>query len=186
MDLNDMLKYGNIGVVLISIVLIAVSGLWFGFLYWGLDNIQSGFEGTDCTIEGNGLWSTCQEMWETALYPFLEMREILVWLSFLFIFTLVLAMLLLGYQSGFNPAMLGLLAAFELLLTYASLYVGNIFRVFISNETIRDMLVEFSVYNKIMMNFPWFVFIVSLFSIALGLVNWQRTRVNTSTSDLDY
>jgi hypothetical protein len=186
MDLNDMLKYGNIGVVLISLIMIAVSGLFFGFMYWGLEEIQEGFQAQDCAISGNGLWSTCQEMWETALYPFLEMREIFVWLSYFFIFTLVIAMLLLGYQAGFKPVMLGVLAMFELLLTYGSLYVANIFRVFIANETIRGMLVNFGPYTKIMMNFPWFVFIVSLFSVALGIVNWQRTRTNTPTGELDY
>ena len=95
-------------------------------------------------------------------------------------------MLLLGYQTGFKPPMLGLLVVAELLITYGSLYVGNIYRTLISNEVMRDILLPFTVYNKIMMNFPWFVFIVCLFSIALGVVNWQRTRTNTPTGDLDY
>ena len=186
MALDEWMKYGNIGVVLISLVMIASSGLFFGFIYWGLDNIQTGFEGSDCEISGNDNWATCQEMLEDALYPFLEMRDILIWWNILFIFVLVIAMLLLGYQTGFKPWTIGLLAIFELLLTYGSIYIANIYRVFVSNETIRDMLTEFTVYNRVMMNFPWFVFVVSLFSIALGLVNWQRSRVNDSASDLNY
>lgn len=186
MGLDEMLKYGNIGVVLISLILIASSGLFFGFVYWGMETIQEGFEGSDCVIENNSFASTCQELWEKALYPFLEMRDIFVWLSFFFIFTLVIAMLLLGYQAGFKPITLGLLTGFELFLTYLSIYPANIYRIFVANEVIRGMLTEFTVYNKIMMNFPWFVFIVSLFSVALGLVNWQRTRVNNPTGELDY
>jgi len=186
MGLNEMLRYGNIGVVLISIVLIAVSGLFFGFAYWGMETIHNGFLGSDCEIANNTFASTCQELWQKALYPFLEMRSIFIWLSFFFIFTLVISLLLLGYQSGFKPVMLGVLAMFEMLLTYGSLYIANIYRVFVSNDTIRGMLTEFTVYNKIMMNFPWFVFIISLFSVALGIVNWQRSSTNNPTGELDY
>ena len=123
---------------------------------------------------------------ELVLYPFLEMREILIWVNFFFIFVLVLALLLLGYQSGYKPVMLGVLAMFELLITYMALHVGNIYRTIIQNTTIRDMLLEFTVYNKVMLNFPWFVFIVSLFSVALGIVNWQRVKTNIPTGELDY
>lgn len=186
MDLNDMLRYGNIGVVLISLVMIAASGIFFAFAYWGLDTLQDGFEGTECVITNNSFASSCQDLWAKALYPFLEMREIFLWLSIFFIFVLVISMLMLGYQSGFKPATLGFLAMFELLITYGSLYVANIYRIFAANDVLRGMLSPFTVYNKVMLNFPWFVFVVSLFSIALGIVNWQRARTNTATGELDY
>jgi len=181
-----MMEYGNIGVLLISIVMIAISGLGFGFIYFMMDQTQTAFESNDCVIENNGIVSSCQDLWELSLYPFLEMKDILIWISFFFIFTLTLSMLLLGYMSGFKPITIGLLAFAELLITYGSLYVANIYRTLIENVVVRDMMLPFNVYNKIMMNFPWFVFIISLFSIALGIVNWQRTRTNSSTSDLDY
>jgi len=186
MDLEDMMVYGNIGVVLISIVMIAVSGLFFGFAYFLMDTTQTAFEANDCVITGNDIVSSCQDLWDLSLYPFLEMKDILIWVSFFFIFVLTLAMLLLGYMSGFRPILLGVLVIAELLITYGSLYIANIYRIMISNAIIRDIMLPFNVYNKIMMNFPWFVFIVSLFSIALGLVNWQRSRTNSADSDLNY
>jgi len=186
MDLRDMMAYGNIGVLLLSIVMIAVSGLFFGFIYFIMDETQTAFEANDCVIEDNGIFSSCQDIWDLALYPFLNMKSILIWFSFFFIFTLTLSLLLLGYMSGFNPMMIGVLAFVELLITYASLYLANIYRTLIANVVIRDAMLPFNVYNKIMLNFPWFVFVVSLFSIALGIVNWQRTRVNSSASDLNY
>ena len=54
MDLEDMMQYGNIGVLLLSIVMIAVSGLFFGFVYWTMDQTQDAFEASDCVIENNG------------------------------------------------------------------------------------------------------------------------------------
>ena len=186
MGLEEMMRYGNLGVVVISLLLIAVSGIVFSFTYFFFDTINTALETNDCVIEGNGIVSTCQELWELSIYPFLELKEILIWLNFFFIFVLVLAMLLLGYQTGFRPIMLGVLVVFEMLVTYGSLYIGNIYRVFVSNAVLRDIFTPFTVYNKIMLNFPWFVFIVSLFSVVLGIVNWQRVRSNTPQSDLDY
>ena len=186
MGLNEMLEYGNIGVIIISIIMIAASGIFFAFAYFMIDTTQTAFETNDCVIEGNSIVSSCQELWELSLYPFLNMKEILIWLSYFFIFILALALLLLGYTSGFRPISIGLLVFAEMLITYGSLYVANIYRVMISNDVIRSIMLPFPVYNKIMMNFPWFIFVISLFSIALGLVNWQRARTNSASSDLNY
>lgn len=186
MGLNEMLEYGNIGVIIISILMIAGSGIFFSFTYFIMDTTQTAFETNDCVIEGNNIVSSCQELWDLALYPFLNMKEILIWLSYFFIFTLILALLLLGYTSGFRPITMGLLVLTEILIVYGSLYVANIYRILISNVALREIMLPFTVYNKIMMNFPWFIFIISVFSIALGLVNWQRTRTNSSSSDLNY
>jgi len=71
-------------------------------------------------------------------------------------------------------------------LTYGAIWLSNIYRLLLENEIIRNALIPFTVYNKIMINFPWFVFIISLFSLSFGIVNWQRSRTNTSTGELDY
>jgi hypothetical protein len=120
------------------------------------------------------------------VYPFLNAKSILIYLSYFCIFILVLGMLLAGYNSGTKPWMMGIMLLVEIALVYGSFYVANIYRLLLSNEVIRDSLIEFTAYNKIMMNFPWFVFVISLFSIALGIVNWQRTRTNTLQGELDY
>ena len=82
-----MMRYGNLGVVILSLIMISVSGLFFGFAYFMMDTTQAAFETSDCVIEGNDIVSSCQELWELSLYPFLEMKSILIWLSFFFIFT---------------------------------------------------------------------------------------------------
>lgn len=186
MDTREVMRYGNIAVIIVSLLAIAISGFFFGFSYFFMDTVQTAMEGVSCDIPNNGIWSNCQEMFTTAAYPFLAMKDILIWASFFFIFVLVAALLVLGYQSGYRPIMLGFLALAELLITYGSLYVANIYRTMVSNATINSIMTPFTVYNKIMLNFPWFVFVVSLFSIVLGLVNWQRTRINTPTGELDY
>jgi len=169
-----------------GIIAMAVSGIFFGLFYFVLDTTNTAFLNTDCTIEGNAFFSTCQEVWTLAVYPFLAIKDILIYLSIFFIFILVIGMLLTGYNSGTKPSMLGLLLLLEIAFTYGSFYIANIYRLFLANPIILNAMTNFSVYNKIMLNFPWFVFVISLFSLALGVVNWQRVRTNTPTGELDY
>lgn len=183
---NDAISKGGIFLLIVSFVFIAASGLFFGVTYFLMDNINTAFLSADCTIENNTLVSTCQELWAMSLYPFLALKEVFVFASFISIFALVAGLLVFGYQSGTRPTMLGFLVIVEILMVYGSLHIANIFRTLIENDILRAMLVQFTVYNKIMLNFPWFVFIVSLFSLALGVVNWQRTNVNNSANTLDY
>jgi len=184
--LNNMKRYGSIGVILISIFAILFSGLFFGISYFVMDNVQTAFESTDCVIENNVFVDNCQDLWELSLYPFLELRSLLVWISFFFIFSLVMGMLVLGYQSGRSPVLMGALVLLTVVITYIGIEVANIYRTMIENDLLRSMMVEFTVYNKIMLNFPWFIFVVTLFSFIMGLVNWQRTKVNKDSEEFNY
>lgn len=185
-ELNNLKNYGVIGAILISIFAILISGFFFGASYYVMDSIETAFESTDCVIENNVYVESCQELWGLSIYPILSLRETLVWFSFFFIFALVFAILVLGYQSGNSPVLMGVLIVLVSVISYISIEVSNIYRTLIENDLFRSMMVEFTVYNKIMLYFPWFMFIVSLFAVMMGIVNWQKTRVNTPTGDLDY
>lgn len=186
MDTNEIISKGGIFILIISFVFIALSGLFFAGTYFIMDNVNTAFLSADCTIDNNSIVSNCQELWEISLYPFLALKNVLIWSSFISIFALVVGLLVFGYQSGTRPTLLGCLVVVEILMTYGAIHIANIYRTLIENDIVRGMLSDFTVYNKIMLNFPWFVFIVSLFSLALGVVNWQRTNINTSANTLDY
>lgn len=184
--MDNMKDYGSISVIFISMFLIFTSGLFFGIAYYVMDNVEDAFEDTDCVIENNVYVESCQELWELSIYPFLALKSLLVWASFFFIFALVIGMLLMGYQSGKNPVLLGFMVIIIIVITYSSIYVSNIYRTLLENDMFRSMMLEFTVYNKIMLSFPYFIFIISLFSVILSIVNWQRSRTNSPTSDLNY
>lgn len=186
MNPNEIVSKGGIFVLVVSFIFIAISGLFFAGTYFIMDNVNTAFLTADCDIANNSIVSGCQELWEISLYPFLALKEVLIWASFISIFALVSGLLVFGYQSGTRPTLLGFLVIVEILFTYGSIHIGNIYRTLIENSVVRGMLADFTVYNKIMLNFPWFVFIVSLFSLALGVVNWQRSNVNTSSDTLNY
>jgi len=190
MELTDYFNInstkGSIFLVITGLVLIAISGLFFAGLYFFMNTIQTSLLASNCEITGNVFFSDCQGMWTLAVYPFLNLKTVLVYLSFFSIFILTMGMLLLGYKSGTKPYLLGVLVLVEVGIVYGSIHVANIYRTLLDNAIIRDAMIPFGVYNTIMLYFPWFTFIISLFALTLGIVNWQRSPVNSITEDLNY
>jgi len=188
MELSKIFESDKSSLIFLAwgLLFIAVSGFFFSMTYFVMETTQTAFEGLDCELPGNVFGETCQDIFTMVVYPFLNAKEVLVYLSYFFIFILVLGMLLAGYNSGTKSWMIGIMLLVEIAFTYGAIYVSNIYRVLLENELIRNSMINFPVYNKIMMNFPWFVFVVSIFSIAFGIINWQRSRTNTPVGDLDY
>lgn len=184
--LDNFKTYGGITLVIVSLLAIFVSGLFFGGTYYVMDITEDAFRASDCVIQNNVYVDTCQDLWELSVYPFFALKELLVWFSFFFIFALVLGMLIVGYQSGKSPVLLGLLIVFIIVLTYLGIEISNVYRSLIEIELVRDMMIEFTVYNRIMLNFPWFSFFVGTLSVLLSVVNYQRTNVNSSRDELNY
>lgn len=178
LDLTNINSKNSIIVIAISMMLIFSSGIFFGVSYFVMESIETGFLENDCVINNNVYVDSCAELWELTVLPFLGLRYIIVYMSYFFLFGQVLAMLVIGYRSGKSPAMAGFLVVVISFFTYASILLSNAYRTMISVVPFRDMMLPFTVYNKIMLYFPWFMFIVSLSSIMLAIVNFQRTRVN--------
>lgn len=175
-------------ITLLAIVIIAIflSGIFFGLTYFVMDNIQTQLLTVDCDLGNNVYYSTCQEWFEGTLYKVLDLKTLLISFSYIFIFTLVIGMLILGYKSGKNPVLIGVLFLVSIVTTYGGILIGNLYRSLLDNPLMYEILTPFTIYNKIMLNFPWFVGILSLISIALSIVNYQRSQINTSFSDLNY
>lgn len=185
-QLDNLRKYGIFVGVFLSIIFILLSGMFFGFIHWTLGVTQTALQTTDCTIVNNTLVSSCQELFSLAVYPFLALKDVLVWASFFMIFGLVLAILVLGYQSGKSPVLMGVMVSFVGGITYLGIELSNIYRTLLDDAIFRTMMVDFTVYNKIMINFPWFIFFVGLFAVILSLVNYQRGIVNTDPEELNF
>jgi len=185
---DDLTTYGSLAVIILSVLSIFVSGLFFGITYFVLDTTETAFLSTDCVIVDNVFVGSCQELWALSIYPFFALKDLLIWFSYFFIFALVLGMLILGYKSGKSPVLLGLLVTFVTVLTYGAIELSNIYRTMLEIDLFRTMMTDFTVYNRIMLNFPWFIFFVSLMAVLLSIVNYQRTKINSYSSkgELNY
>jgi len=184
--LDDLENKGIYLSLFIAIGVIAMSGIFFGVTYFIMDSVHTSLLTTDCVINDNTLVSSCQDLFDLALFPFLALRSVLIWGSFFFMFGLIFSMLILGYRSGSSPVMLGVMVSFVGGLTYLAILMSNMYRTLVEVVAFRNMMIPFTVYNKIMLNFPWFVFFVGLFSVVLGIVNFQKTSVNTPDGELSY
>lgn len=177
-SLEDMRKTGGLTLIILSLLSIFVSGIFFGIFYYTMDVTETAFRANTFEIHNNVYFNNSQQMWELSVYPFLALRELFIWGSFFFIFALTLGLLVVGYQSGKSPVFLGLFIVFIVIITYFGIEFSNVYRSMLEVELFRDMMLPFTVYNKVMLNFPWFSFFVGLLSTMLGIVNYQRTGVN--------
>ena len=185
-SLDNIKQYGSIALIMTSLLMIFSSGIFFGITYYVMEVTETAFQSSDCVIEGNLYVESCQDLWGLSVYPFLSLREILVWFSFFFIFALVLGMLIVGYQSGKSPVLLGVLMVFIVVITYIGIEISNIYRTMLDNVLFREMMIEFTVYNKVMLSFPWFCFFVGLLSVLLSIVNYQKVFVNEEKGLMNY
>lgn len=184
-DLSDPSNKNSIVVIAMSMLVIFMSGILFGITYFTFASLETAFLENDCVISNNVYVDSCQELWELSILPFLALKYILIYASYFLIFGNVFAMLVIGYRSGRSPAMAGLLIMVIAFFTYAAILLSNIFRRMLEVEAFREIMLPFTVYNTIMLYYPWFIFIISLSSIMLAIVNWQRTKVN-SIEDTNY
>lgn len=172
--------------LIFSSIAIFLSGLLFGLIYFFMNTLQTALQHVTCVIPGNAYFSTCQGMFGYTIYKVLALKTLLIWASYLFIFTLIIGLLLMAYKKGKSPATVGIMFLISIVFTYISIPISNIYRQILTNPTMYSIVQPFTIYNKIMLNFPWFIGIITVVSLGLSLINFQRSQINTATSDMNY
>lgn len=178
------LKKGGMIALIVSILVIFLSGIFFAGTYMIFEKIDLQLHDVNCEIQDNVYFSDCQDLLELSIYPFLGLRSILVWFSYAFIFALVIGLLVMGYKSGRSPALIGCLILSTLVFAYIGIEMSNIYRTMLENPIFFDMMTPFAIYNKIILNFHWFIGIIGLISSGISIVNYQKVKPNSS--DMDY
>jgi len=185
LDNLDITKKKTVMFFALAILAIFLSGIFLGITYYSVNAVQTGLESADCELTGTP-YTTCQDWFDDTIYKLFALKPMIIVFGYLFIFSLVAGMVLLGYKSGENPITIGIIFVLTTIFTYVAIELSNIYRNLLTNEYFYEMMLPFTIYNKIMLNFPWFVGVVGIITLTLSLVNYQRARVNTPTSDLNY
>lgn len=174
--------------IALSIIAIFLSGLFFAFSYFVIGTVQEKLEAVQCDLPEITGYTTCQEWFQDTIYNLLNLKGILIIFSYIFTFVLVLGMLVIGYQVGGKPILMGIYYVVIMILTYGAILLSNVYRTFLDNSIVYEIMQPFTIYNKIMLNFPFFVGFIGLISIGLSIVNYQRVKVNepNPTTVLDY
>lgn len=174
----DPKNKNTIVLIAISIIAIFLSGLFFAFTYYIISTVQTELEGVTCDLPDSTGYADCQEWFEDTIFNLLDLKGALITFSYVFIFVLVLGMLICGYNVGGKPVYMGIYLVVTIVLTYGSILISNVYRTFLENATVYNIMQPFTIYNKIMLNFPWFIGFISLISVGLSIVNYQRVKVN--------
>jgi hypothetical protein len=176
----------EIGTNVAVIFLIFLSGLIFSVSYFIMDTVQTSFESVDCDIPGNTLVSSCQEWFNLALYPILNLKSVLIYAQYFAIFGLVFGLFYLGFRTKKHPALLIVHIVVSTIMGYIALTVGNLYRMMLSNDALYTMLIPFGVYNKIMLYFPQFIFFVIFLSGIIGFFGVFKSvgQFNEGNEDL--
>lgn len=183
-DFSDTMKEWMI--YLSVMFAIGVSGLIFGLTYFIMDNVYTSFLAIDCNIPSNTLVSTCQELFELALFPILRLKTLLIFLNYFAIFGWVFGLFFMGFRTKKHPVLLIVHIVTSIVIGYISIEVGNIYRTMISNTVIYNMLQPFGVYNRIMLYFPHFMFFVIFLSGIIGFMGVFKgiNQFNEGAGDL--
>jgi hypothetical protein len=182
--LSDITNKGGMYAAVFSILAIFLSGMFFGGTYYMFNTVQDSLENVDCVITDNAYFEDCQQWFDMSIYPFLALKSILVWFSYFFIFALVLGMFVMSYKSGRSPALMPVLILATIGFTYMGIEMSNVYRTMLENPLFYSMMTPFNIYNKIIINFPWFIGVVGLITSGISIVNYQKVKPNDG--DLDY
>jgi len=167
----DFTERGKEFMVNIAVMfLITISGLLMALTYFIMETIETSFKSVDCLIPQNIYFTTCQEWFDMALYPVLELRSIFVFANYFFIFGIVFGLFFMGFRTKKHPALLVVHILSSIIIGYLAIEIGNIYRLLISNEIIYNMMIPFAIYNKIMLYLPQFMFFVIFLSGIIGFM----------------
>lgn len=172
----------NISVMFI----IFVSGLIFSITYFIISKIQEAFLSVDCLIPQNVYVSTCQEWFNLALFPILNLKSVLIYANYFAIFGLVFGLFFMGFRTKKHPILLIVHIISSVIIGYLSIEIANIYRTIINNPSMYEILLPFPIYNKIMLYFPQFIFFVIFLSGLIGFMGLFRSvgQFNQGNEDL--
>lgn len=169
-----------------AMLIIFGSGLIMALSYYIMVVIENAFKSVDCLIPQNTLVTTCQEWFNLALFPVLNLKYIFVFGNYFLIFGLVFGLFFLGFRSKKHPILFIVHILSSIIFGYLAIEMANIYRTLIANDIIYNILVPFPVYNKIMLYFPQFVFFVIFLSGIIGFMGVFRSagQFNEGNEDL--
>ena len=171
---------------IIVLIWIFVSGIIFAITYFIVDTIHKAFLTVDCLVPQNVYFDTCQEWFAMTMYPFFELRYLLIFMNYFAIFGLVFALFFMGFRTKKHPVLLVVHIVTSIIFGYFSIEIANIYRLILQNPQMYAMLTQFPIYNKIMLYFPQFMFFVIFVSGLIGFFGIFKSvgQFNQGVGDL--
>ncbi len=163
---------------------IFLSGLLMAVSFFVLSAIETAFRNVNCLIPNNLYVSTCQEWFAISIYPALNLRFILIWASYFYIFGIVLGLFYLGFRTKKHPSLFVVHMILSIIFGYLAIEIANVYRSLLQNELMFEILTPFVIYNKVMLNFPQFMFFVIFISGLIGFMGLIKGKFNEGIEEI--
>lgn len=167
----------------IAVFGILLSGLFMSISYYVLASIEAAFRAVNCLIPNNLYFSTCQEWFMLSIYPALELRYILIFASYFYIFGIVIGLFYIGFKTKKHPSLFVVHMILSLIFGYLAIEISNVYRSLLANPLMYEILTPFVIYNKIMIYFPQFIFFVIFLSGIIGLMGIVKGKFNEGVEE---
>lgn len=167
-------------------LLIFISGLLMSVSYWVLGKLQTAFESVNCLIVGNLYFESCQEWFMMSIYPALQLKSLLIWFSYFYIFGLIFGLFYIGWKVRKHPALIPVHIVLSIIVGYLSIEIANVYRTLLENEFLYAVFQPFVIYNKIMLYLPTFMFTVIFLSGLLGFFGFWKDKETEGDDELAY
>jgi len=188
-----MQMFSNFTILIIFLVVISVVGLIAGILYYDMNIMQSTLATVNfqIPIEDNssiGVHNVTdfQDILGVVVYPILGLKDSLPFLTYFLVFGFIIAMAVTAYVSSKNPVFFILHILFTFLVTYFCIIISNTYKELLSNPFINQLMIQFTIYNKLMLYLPQVVFFSSLVFGAIAFINIIKPQTNYSQTGLNY
>lgn len=186
------MKFDNLVMMIIFVAVVSFCGLFAGLVYFGMDVTQEALETINVTIpvgEGmtqNANLSTIQDILGIVVYPFLELRDTLPYLTYFMVFGFIIALGFTAYMSSKNPIFFVVHLLFTFIMTYFAIILSNTYNTLLHDPFINSIMIDFAIYNKLMLYLPQILFFVALIFGVIAFVSVMKPQGSKFDSGLSY
>ena len=169
-----------------AMLIIGISGIVLAIAYYIMATLENAFISVNCALPTNVYWATCQDWFDSVLYPVLTLKFIFIFANYFLIFGIVFGFFFMAFRTKKHPALFIVHIIMTIIIGYLSIEIANIYRRFLEIPIMYDMLIPFAIYNKIMLYFPQFIFITVFISGIIGFMGVFKSagQFNEGNEDL--
>lgn len=185
--------FSNLIILIIFLVVVSAGGLLGGIIYFGINTLEVNLKTVDFVIpmENNQTavelnMTNFQDIMELVIYPFLDLKSALPVLTYFMVFAFIIALGMTAYLSSKNAIFFILHLLFTILITYFCIILSNTYITLMSNPFINELMINFTIYNKLMFFLPQVVFFTSLIFGAISFINLIKPQSAGTTGQIQY
>jgi hypothetical protein len=186
--------FSNMIILIIFLVIVSIAGLLAGVIYYDM-NVTDSILHTlnfDIPVQVNSTVANAtqinnfQDILSITAYPILGLKSALPYLSYFMVFAFIIAMAITAYVSSKNPVFFIVHILFTILVSYFCIILSNLYIGLMSNAFINSMMINFTIYNKLMFYLPQIVFFTSLLFGLIAFINVIKPQTNSSATGINY